>query len=235
MAATVAFAVTAVLAIESDRDIDLFGATVLGLITAIGGGTIRDVIIDAPVFWAADLAYVWVGCAASVLAFYGRRLFSKRHLYLLMLYLDGFGAAMFGIQATGKVWDLGFGLPAAPVVLGGRHSHRRRPCARCPRREDDTLDAPRAARGACHDGLFRLRAGVDLPARAPFRGLHRLHTRDLRPACRSHPLEPPDARFCAAYAGYRCLTGRSHGLPHLQGDSKGKAPIAPPVRRDFWR
>jgi uncharacterized membrane protein YeiH len=61
MAATVAFAVTAVLAIESDKDIDLFGATALGLITAIGGGTIRDVVIDAPVFWAQDLSYVWVG------------------------------------------------------------------------------------------------------------------------------------------------------------------------------
>jgi uncharacterized membrane protein YeiH len=35
-----------------------------------------------------------------------------------MLYLDGFGAAMFGIQGTAKVWDHDFGLPAAPVVLG---------------------------------------------------------------------------------------------------------------------
>ena len=58
MAATVAFAVTAVIAIRGDRDIDLFGAIVLGLITAIGGGTIRDVILDVPVFWATDLSYI---------------------------------------------------------------------------------------------------------------------------------------------------------------------------------
>jgi uncharacterized membrane protein YeiH len=118
MAATVAFAVTAVMAVRGDRDVDLFGATVLGLITAVGGGTIRDVILDVPVFWATDLSYVWWAVAASVSAIYARRLFATRHLNSLMEYLDGFGAAMFGIQATGKVWDLGFAVPAGPVMLG---------------------------------------------------------------------------------------------------------------------
>lgn len=118
MLATVAFAATAVLAIREDKDLDVFGAIVLGLITAVGGGTIRDVILDVPVFWAEDLNYIWVGVGTSILAFYGRRLFAKRHIYSMMLYLDGFGAAMFGIQAAAKVWDLGFGLPAAPVILG---------------------------------------------------------------------------------------------------------------------
>jgi len=118
MAATVAFAVTAVLAIRKDSDIDLLGATVLGLITAIGGGTIRDVILDVPVFWAQELSYIWVATGASVVAFYGRKLFAGRHLYSLMLYLDGFGVAMFSIQAMSKVWNLNFGIPAAPVILG---------------------------------------------------------------------------------------------------------------------
>jgi len=118
MAATVAFAVTAVLAVRSDKDLDLLAAAVLGLITAVGGGTIRDVIIDAPVFWGHDLWYVWVAVGASVATFYGRKLLSERYVYSLMLYVDGFGAAMFGIQAVAKVWDLGFGVPAAPVILG---------------------------------------------------------------------------------------------------------------------
>ncbi len=118
MAATVAFAVTAVLAIRKDSDIDLIGAIVLGLITAIGGGTIRDVILDVPVFWAQDLSYIWVASLASVAAFYGRKFFSGRYVYSLMLYLDGFGVSMFSIQATAKVWNLDFGIPAAPVILG---------------------------------------------------------------------------------------------------------------------
>ncbi len=63
MAGTVAFAVTAVLALAPLR-VDLFGATVLGIVTAIGGGTMRDVILDEPVFWAYDLNYLWVAMLA---------------------------------------------------------------------------------------------------------------------------------------------------------------------------
>ena len=117
MAATAAFAVTAVLAV-ADRDIDLFGITVLGVITAIGGGTIRDVILEVPVFWAADLSYIWLALGASLAAFWAQSFFARHRIHSLMLYLDGFGAAMFGVEATGKVWDLSFGLPVAPVVLG---------------------------------------------------------------------------------------------------------------------
>ncbi len=118
MSATVAFAVTAVLAIRKDKDTDLFGATVLGLITCIGGGTIRDIILDVPVFWSTELDYIWIGTIASIITFFGRRPFTARHIYSMMLYLDGFGAAMFGIIAASKVWDLEFGLPVAPVLLG---------------------------------------------------------------------------------------------------------------------
>lgn len=117
MAATVAFAVTAVLAVV-DRGVDLFGASVLGIITAVGGGTIRDLILGVPVFWASDLSYIWVALGASVAAFVAHSRFSRKHIFSVMLYLDGLGAALFAIQATGKVWNLGFGLPVAPVLLG---------------------------------------------------------------------------------------------------------------------
>lgn len=118
MVSTAAFAVTAVLAVRGDTEIDLLGATVLGLITAIGGGTVRDVVLDVPVFWLQDLSYVWVAIVASLLAFYGRRLFTRSHVQSLMLYLDGFGVSLFSIQSVGHVWDLGQGLPAAPVIMG---------------------------------------------------------------------------------------------------------------------
>lgn len=117
MLATAAFAVSAVLAV-ADKGVDIFGCTVLGTITAIGGGTIRDLILDVPIFWAADLSFVWVAVAASLAGFFARSFFARGEVYGAVLYLDGFGAALFGIQATAKVWDLGFGLPAAPVILG---------------------------------------------------------------------------------------------------------------------
>ena len=117
MAGTVAFAVTAVLAV-APKGIDIFGASVMGIITAIGGGTVRDVILDVPVFWSTDLNYIWVALAASMAAFAANSLFTRKEIYRLMLYIDGLGVSLFAIQATDKVWGLDFGRPIAPIILG---------------------------------------------------------------------------------------------------------------------
>lgn len=117
VAGTVAFAVTAVLAV-APKGIDLFGACVMGIITAVGGGTIRDLILDVPVFWSNDLSYIWIAFAASAVAFWGQSLFARKHLHGLMLYFDALGVALFATQAVWKVWQLEFGLPVAPVLLG---------------------------------------------------------------------------------------------------------------------
>jgi uncharacterized membrane protein YeiH len=115
--ATMAFAVTGVLAI-ADRGVDLFGVLVLGLITAIGGGTIRDIILEAPIFWSESQIYVWLALGASVLAFVAESFFTQPQIYRWMLYIDGFGAALFAIQGADKAWSMGYGLPIAPVILG---------------------------------------------------------------------------------------------------------------------
>lgn len=117
MAGTIAFASSAVLCV-ADRKIDLLAAIVLGIITAVGGGTVRDVILNAPVFWASDLSYMWVALAASIVTFFAYRLFEKKAVRDLFLYVDGFAVAMFAIQATEKVWLLNYGLPVAPVAMG---------------------------------------------------------------------------------------------------------------------
>ncbi|ESQ13986.1 MAG: trimeric intracellular cation channel family protein [Thiohalocapsa sp. PB-PSB1] len=112
-----AFAVTAVLVL-APRGIDLFSAVVLGIITAVGGGTIRDLILDVPVFWSLDLNYLWVAIGASLITFYADALLTRRAIFRLMLYLDGLGAALFAIQTVDKCWRLNFGLPLVPVILG---------------------------------------------------------------------------------------------------------------------
>ncbi len=117
MAGITAFAVTAVLAV-APTGIDLFSATVLGIITAVGGGTIRDLILNVPVFWATDLNYLWVAIGASLVTFYADSLFTRKEIYRLMLYVDGLGAALFAIQAADKAWGMNFGRPLAPIILG---------------------------------------------------------------------------------------------------------------------
>ena len=59
---TTVFAISGVLAVTR-RGLDVFGALVLGVVTALGGGTVRDVIIRAPVFWIDDFNYVWAAGA----------------------------------------------------------------------------------------------------------------------------------------------------------------------------
>ena len=115
--ATMAFAVTGVLAI-ADRGVDLFGVLVLGVITAIGGGTIRDIILATPVFWSENQIYVWLALSASVLTFFSESFFTQPQIYRWMLYIDGFGAALFAIQGANKAWSMDFGLPVAPIILG---------------------------------------------------------------------------------------------------------------------
>jgi len=117
MAGITAFAVTAVLVL-APRGIDLFSAIVLGIITAVGGGTIRDLILDVPVFWAADLNYLWVAIGASLVTFFAESLFTRKEIFRLMLYLDGLGAALFAIQTVDKCWGMDFGRPLAPIILG---------------------------------------------------------------------------------------------------------------------
>jgi uncharacterized membrane protein YeiH len=109
MIGTAVFAITGVLALAG-RQLDVFGGLVLGVVAALGGGTMRDLIIRAPVFWVEDPNFVWVAVAASILAFFVGRLF--RRTYQLLLYLDGLGAAMFAVAAANKV----LGMQMSPVV-----------------------------------------------------------------------------------------------------------------------
>jgi len=103
MIAVVAFAFTGVLSIYTPN-VDLFGAVVLGVITALGGGTIRDDIMDVPIFWIKMPTYVWVSTIASLFAFYTARFLSNSQIYNFILYMDGLGAAMVGIQGARKAW-----------------------------------------------------------------------------------------------------------------------------------
>jgi uncharacterized membrane protein YeiH len=114
MIGTAVFAVTGVLAVNR-RGLDVFGAGVLGIVTALGGGTLRDVVLGVPVFWLHDLNYLWMAIAAAVAAFFADR--RVRSTYTLLLYLDGLGAALFAVQATEKVLFLQHGASVA-VAMG---------------------------------------------------------------------------------------------------------------------
>jgi uncharacterized membrane protein YeiH len=114
MLGTAVFAITGVLAVTR-RGLDVFGALVLGIVTALGGGTVRDLITGAQPFWIDDFNYVWVAAVGALAAFWVGSVFSSA--YSGLLYLDALGAALFAITAANKVLLLHFSGPVA-VTMG---------------------------------------------------------------------------------------------------------------------
>ena len=107
------FAVTGVLVVTR-RGLDVVGAVMLGIVTAIGGGTLRDLIIGVRPFWVVDFNYVWAACAGALAAFWIGWLFRSRLNEIL--YLDALGAALFTIAAADKVLGLTGSAPVAVTM-----------------------------------------------------------------------------------------------------------------------
>ena len=110
----VVFAFTGVLA-AGHKQMDLFGAVVLACVTATGGGTIRDMILNIPVFWLHDSYYLWLAAGTGILSFYLIR-YLQVPMRLLMI-ADAMGLAVFVVIGTQKVLELGHS-PAIAMVMG---------------------------------------------------------------------------------------------------------------------
>ncbi len=97
-AAVAVCACSGVLAAAGQR-FDLFGILVLALVTAVGGGTIRDLCLGAyPIFWIRNPDYIVTALAAALLTFIAARFFLMPHRVLLIA--DAFGLALFAIVGT---------------------------------------------------------------------------------------------------------------------------------------
>ena len=120
---TAVFAVTGALAAGNKR-MDVFGVVVLGGVTALGGGTLRDVILGVqPVFWIADTSYLWVAALAAAVTFFSSRYWALHQKTLL--YADALGLATFtiigfqrGFEATG-LYSVGVVMGVMTSVVGG--------------------------------------------------------------------------------------------------------------------
>ena len=96
--------------------LDPFGVIVLAAVTAIAGGTIRDVILATDVFWLTNPTYLYVITATALLTI----LFIRRPNRIpkrLLLIADAFGLALFAVLGTAKSLSLGAAPPVA-IVMG---------------------------------------------------------------------------------------------------------------------
>lgn len=96
--------------------LDPFGVVVLSAVTAIGGGTIRDVMLQTPVFWLKDPIYLYFILATAVLTIVFIRC-PKRIPKKFLLISDAFGLALFAVLGTEKALSLGVAIPVA-VIMG---------------------------------------------------------------------------------------------------------------------
>jgi uncharacterized membrane protein YeiH len=112
-AAVFVFAATGALAAARRKhDIVTFGF--FAAITGVGGGTLRDLLIDAPVFWIERPSYLVVCLAAGVAVWvFGAGKFRLR----LLLWLDAFGMAAYSVVGAAKAWALG--APPLPAIVMG--------------------------------------------------------------------------------------------------------------------
>jgi len=110
-----AFAISGVIA-GTRQDANILTVLVLGVVTAIGGGTVRDIILNIPVFWVQDFAVVWLAIFASLVAFLFAPFFRGR-LWKALLYADAVGVAFFTVAAVDKTLSLGASGEVA-VIMG---------------------------------------------------------------------------------------------------------------------
>ena len=100
IAAVAVNAITGVLEAER-KQMDLVGAVMVAIATALGGGTLRDVLLNREVFWVANQTYLAAGGVVAIATFFWAR--RRKISPELFLYPDAIGLALFtaiGTQAA---------------------------------------------------------------------------------------------------------------------------------------
>ena len=107
---TFAFAISGI-RLASAKRFDWFGAYVVGAATAIGGGTLRDVMLDVPVFWMHDGFYLSCTAVALLWVITFRKYLINMHSTFFIF--DAVGLALFTVVGIQKTMDCGL-----PIWVG---------------------------------------------------------------------------------------------------------------------
>ena len=102
---TFAFALSGV-RLASAKQFDIFGAWIVGMATAIGGGTLRDFMLGVNPFWMTNGSY-FICCALAVLGvmFFGKYLVRQNNTWFIF---DTIGLALFNVIGIEKALNMGF-------------------------------------------------------------------------------------------------------------------------------
>jgi len=89
------------------REMDLFGVIMLAFLPAVGGGTLRDLLLDQPVFWLEDSVVLGIAAFGGLVAFFAANAVDN---WKPLRWADAMGLALFAVTGAAKAADLGYGL-----------------------------------------------------------------------------------------------------------------------------
>ncbi len=112
----VVFAISGAL-MAARKGMDLVGFALIGTVTGIGGGTLRDLLLDKPVFWLSDWEYVLLTVLSAWGVFLFARLFTSRTAAAWLTWADAVGLAAFSLIGAQAALALGTS-PFIAVVMG---------------------------------------------------------------------------------------------------------------------
>lgn len=115
LAGTFVFAISGALT-AIQRKLDIFGSSVIALVTALGGGTLRDILIGRqPVGWLLDNNYLLIIAAGIAVSYiFGQRVQRLRKTLFLF---DTIGIGLYTILGLERTLGLGLSMPIA-VIMG---------------------------------------------------------------------------------------------------------------------
>lgn len=111
---TFAFAISGI-RLAAEKKFDWFGAYVVGLVTAIGGGTTRDVLLDVTPFWMSNSSYLIVTAVALLSFIFLKNLIFKLNKALFIF--DAIGLGLFMVVGIEKTLAAGYPFWVA-IIMG---------------------------------------------------------------------------------------------------------------------
>lgn len=112
-AGTFAFAISG-LRMASAKQFDLFGAFIVGMATAVGGGTLRDIMIGNSPFWMTQWIYIVIVLFAVMMFLFMHRIIERISNTIFLF--DAIGLGLFTVVGFQKTLDAGFPFWAANIM-----------------------------------------------------------------------------------------------------------------------
>jgi len=105
------------------KQFDLFGVVIIAIATGLGGGSLRDMLLDRDVFWIQDQSFFIISVLSAIMVFLAARIMPISHR--LFLIPDAAGLATFGIAGTlvslmtGTPWLVASFMGVMTGIMGG--------------------------------------------------------------------------------------------------------------------